>query len=384
MDLKYTEAQEAIRKTARQFAQKEVAPGADKRDKTGEFDYGLWKKLGDLGLIGMMWPEEFGGQNADFLSFNLVMEEIGRADASLSVTLQVSAISTHQLLVEGTEEQRQAWKEPYILPVARGEATGCAAVTEPQAGSDTAGIQTRAALKGNEWVINGTKAFCTNSGLKTNRFANVLVKTDKNEFRSILVPTGTPGLVIGHKYEKMGWKSSSTHELHLDDCRVPAFNLLGGAMGGSRDSREMIVRQYFPMGRIELASQALGMAEASFELALKYAQERIAFHRPIAKFQFVQDMLVEMAIDKELSRMLRDKAALALGTPEFYKLSSMAKIFCPESAKRSIDLAIQIHGGVGYTEEYPLSRFYRDNRVLTIGDGATEVMKWVVARELGC
>ncbi len=384
MNLKYTEQQESIRKTVRQFAQREVAPEADKRDKTGEFDYTLWKRMGDLGFIAMMWPEEFGGQNADFLSFNLAMEEIGRADSSLAVTLQVASIAGHQLLIEGTDEQKEAWKEPYILPIARGEATGAAAVTEPQAGSDTAGIQTRAVRQGDEWIINGTKAFCTNSGLKINRFANVLAITDKKEFRSILVPTGAPGYTIGHKYEKMGWKSSSTHELHFDDCRVPAFNIIGGSDSRARDSREMIVRQFFPMGRVELASQALGMHEASFELALKYAQERIAFNRPISKFQFVQDMLVEMAIDKELSRLLRDKAALALGSQEFYKLSSMAKAYCPEAAKKAIDLAIQIHGGVGYTEEYPLSRFYRDNRVLTIGDGTTQIMKWVIARELGC
>ena len=379
MDLKYTEEQEGIRELARQFAQNELAPEADKRDKTGEFNYELWKRMGDLGLIGMMWPEEYGGNNADFLSFNLAMEEISRVDSSIGVTLQVASVSAHQLVMESDEQKN--WKELYILPVARGEATGASSVTEPQAGSNTAGIQTHAVLEGDEFVINGAKSLCTNPGLKINRFVNVLaiVETEgEKEFDSILVPTGAPGYTIGHKYEKMGWKSSDTRELYFDNCRVPASNLLKAS------SREEIVRHFYPMGRVELASNSLGIAEACFDLSLSYAQQRIAFKRPISKFQFVQDMLVEMALEKELSRLIRDKAALALGQHDFYKLSSMAKIFCCESAKKAADLAIQIHGGVGYTEEYPLSRFYRDNRVISFGDVTTQIQKWIIARELGC
>ncbi|UCH85949.1 MAG: acyl-CoA dehydrogenase family protein [Dehalococcoidia bacterium] len=378
----YTEEQEAIRRMVRDFARKEISPGAAERDATGRFDYDLYRRLGDLGITGMTFAEEYGGTGAGFLSACLAAEEIARVDMSLSWTLLVGVAGANMIVLLGSEEQKALWKEKWVLPVVRGEAVTSAAITEPDAGSDTAAIRTRAVLDGDEWVINGSKAFITNAGLENNVFTTVLCLTNPEDrrFDTIIVPKGTPGCTVMPARGKMGLRSSDTRELAFDDCRVPAINLLGPRGTG----RGSIVRGFFA-ARIVLASTALGLAEECLVLALDYAKQRNAFGRPIAEFQHVQAMLVDMALHVELSRLIRDKAARLMewGQPHA-KESAMAKYFCCESAKQAADYAVQVFGAMGVMDETPVSRYYRDVRATTIADGTTQIQKHVIARELGC
>lgn len=379
MDITYSEEQEATRKMVRDFAEKEIAPGAEERDRTGQFDYELYRRLGELGVCGMRCPEEYGGTDTDFLTYCLALEEIGRVDLALSWTLFVG-VGIAGTVLAGTKEQLEMWQDKWVTAVIKGEAVGAGAITEPGAGSDTRGIQTTAVLDGDEWLINGTKTFITNPGLDICTVASVVCLTDreKRQFDNILVPTGTPGYTIT-PLRKMGLKSSSTAELVFEDCRVPAINAVGERGDGRRRTVAGLAG-----ARVCLASTALGLHQACFDLALNYAQTRIAFGRPIAEFQHVQAMLVDMALDLELSRMMRDKAAILIdqGKPHM-KEAAMAKYFCCESAVRASHYAVQIHGAMGYMDECPVSRYYRDIRAATIADGATEVQKYIIARELG-
>ncbi|MDP6346768.1 MAG: acyl-CoA dehydrogenase family protein [Dehalococcoidia bacterium] len=383
MEFHYSESQEATRKLAREFAVREVAPGAAERDRTGQFDYHLYRRIGELGISGMRFPEEFGGTEADFLSWCLALEELGRVDMSLAVTLFVAVSTGHQLVEMGTGEQLREWNEPFIRPVAEARATASAAITEPGAGSDTASIQTTAVLEDGGWVINGTKAFITNGGLQNNVCTVVVALTDRasKEFSSILVPAGTPGYSMMPAYKKLGWRSSDTREMVFEDCRVPAENLVGQRGVG----RQYTVAKLFAEARINISSASLGLHTACLEESLNYARERVAFRRPISQFQFVQGMLVDMALEAELSRLLRDKAARAVDEGTIDRtLSSMAKYFCCESSRKAADRAIQVHGGTGFMDECAVSRYYRDIRACTIADGTTEIQKWIIARELGC
>ena len=377
----YSEEQQAIRRVVREFARKEVAPGAAERDASGRFDYMLYRRLGELGIPGLMFPVDMDGGGADFLTFCLAVEEVARVDLSLSWTLGVAPAGAQQIAILGTPEQKRLWLEDWVKPVIRGEAVSAAAITEPDAGSDTAGIRTRAVLDGDEWVINGSKAFITNAGLDNNLFVTVLCLTDREarRFDTLLVPTGTPGYSIMPAYKKMGLRSSDTRELAFEDCRVPAINRIGSSGGG----RGRTLRGFFA-ARIMLASTALGLAEECLEIASAYAGERQAFRRPIAAFQYVQGMLVEMALNLELGRLIRDKAARLLdqGRPHG-KESAMAKWFCCESGKQAADYAVQIFGGMGFMDECPASRYYRDIRAATIADGSTQIQKHIIAREMG-
>ncbi len=381
MDFGYTEEQEAVRKMVRAFAKNEIEPGAEERDRTGSFDYGLYRRLGELGICGMRFPERYGGSDTDFLTWCLALEEIGRTDLSLSWSLFVGTGATIRILSLGTSEQIDRFKEKYIIPVIKGEALGAGAITEPDAGSDTRNIRTTAVREGDHWVINGTKAFITNAGLDICTVATVVCVSDKakNEFDTILVPTGTPGFKIMPPYRKMGLRSSCTAELAFDDCRVPVFNTIGKSGKGRADTVKLLA-----IGRVSLCSTALGLHIACYERALTYAKMRVAFKRPIFEFQHVQGMLVDMALDIEISRMLRDKAALLIdqGKPHM-KEASMAKYFCCEAANRAADAAVQIHGAIGYMDECAVSRYYRDIRAATIADGTTQIQKWIIAREIG-
>jgi len=377
----YDDEQEAIRRTVREFARKEVAPEAAERDATGSFDYGLYRKLGELGVPGLLFPEDYGGGGADLLTFCLALEEVARVDLSLAWTVAVAPAGAQQIVASGTEEQKAMWAEPWVLPVARGEAVTAAAITEPDAGSDTAAIRTRAVLDGDEWVINGSKAFITNAGLENNLFASVLCLTDPEarRFDTIIVPREAPGYRIMPAYRKMGLRSCDTRELAFEDCRVPAIHRIGSAGGG----RGRILRGFYT-ARIVLASTGLGLAEECFDIALAYAKERRTFGRALVQHQYVQGMLTEMALNNELSRLIRDKAARQSDQGEPHgKEAAMAKWFCCESAKRAADLAVQIFGGMGFMDECPASRYYRDIRAATIADGTTEIQRYIVAREMG-
>jgi short/branched chain acyl-CoA dehydrogenase len=380
MVTRYKDHQEAIRKMVREFAEKEVAPGAAERDRTGEFDYALYRMLGDLGITGIRAPEEHGGSDAGFLAWNLAVEELCRADAAFGLTAFAGSAGI-SLLWTTSDEQKEMWAEKWLLPMVRAEAVGAGGITEPDAGSDTRGIKTTAVLDGDEWVINGTKTYITNAGLKNCVFVMVVCLTDKEkmEFSNIIVPTGTPGYTIMPKLQKMGIRSSDTRELHFDDCRVPAMNLVGERGLG----RSFITRVGFAEARIQCTSVGMGIHQACLDESLKYALERIAFNRPIYAFQYVQGMLVDMYMNMEISRLLRDKAALLVEQGEAPVLeASMAKYFGCEAAKQASDYAVQIHGGLGYMDECPVSRYYRDVRVFTIGDGTTEIQKLIIAREI--
>ena len=381
MDFGYSEEQEATRKMVRSFAENEIAPGAEERDKTGRFDYGLYRRFGELGICGVRFPEDYGGSDADFLTWCLVLEEIGRVDFSLSWSLFVGTGVAGRILSLGTPEQVEQFKDKWIIPVVKGEALGAGAITEPEAGSDTRRIQTTAVQEGDKWVINGTKAFITNAGLDICTVATVICLTDKKkkEFDTILVPVGTPGFKIMPPYRKMGLRSSYTAELAFDDCRVPVFNTLGEKGAGRGDTVQLLAT-----ARISLSSTALGLHCACYEQALAYAKMRIAFKKPIFEFQHDQAMLVDIALEMELSRMLRDKAALLIDQGKAHmKEAAMAKYFCCEAANRAANSAVQIHGAMGYMDECAVSRYYRDVRASNIADGTTQIQKWIIAREIG-
>jgi len=377
--ISYTEEQEAIRRTIRDFTRKEVAPGAAERDETGKFDYALYKRLCGLGVAGMPFPTQFGGTDTDTLSFCLALEEVSRADMSLALTLWVGIQGAHSM-THGSDDQKAAWTDVYVRPTIAGDVVSAGAITEPDAGSDTAALKTRAELEGDEWVINGSKIFISNAGLENCAFAMVLCRTDEG-FGIVIVPTGTPGYSISPPLRKMGLRSSDTRELSFDDCRVPAMNLLGGRGSG----RQAIVAGGFYITRLYLASNAIGLAAECLDLSLAHAKSRIAFKRPIARFQYVQGMIVDMALEIEAGRLLRDKACQMHDARQYYaKEAAMAKLFCTEMAKRAADHAVQIFGGLGYMDETPVSRYYRDIRAATIAEGTSEVQKYIIARELGC
>jgi alkylation response protein AidB-like acyl-CoA dehydrogenase len=313
------------------------------------------------------------------------VEEISRVDVSLGATLLVAEGAARIALSEALES-KPSWKDEYVKPIVRGEAFAAVGITEPEAGSDTGNIQTYAELDGDEWVINGSKAFITNAGLKTCLFVAPVLLTDraKKEFSVILVPTGAPGYNMEPKYRKMSWRSSDTRELHFDDCRVPAKNLIGK----SGEGRGRIVWVGFSKLRIVSGSSALGLHQGCIDESLRYANERKTFGRPIGKNQYIQGMLCEMALEAETGRLLRDKAATLAdqvkeGEAASMYWASLVKWFCCDAANRAAYSAVQIHGGLGIMDECPVSRYYRDARVWTIGDGAAEIQKIIVARELG-
>jgi short-chain 2-methylacyl-CoA dehydrogenase len=377
----YSEQQEAIRSSVREFARQEVAPGAEQRDAKGEFDYALFRRVGELGVIGMMLPEEVGGGGADLLSYCLALQELARVDLAFSWSTFTSVAAAGAIVNMGTPAQRDRWMDTWVTPVLRGEATTAGAITEPEAGSDNSRLRTRAQSIGDEWVIDGQKIFITNAGLKENRGVMALCLTDPETRRYdlILVPTGTPGFEVGPPLRKMGLRSSDTRELFFRGCHVPADNRLGIPGTGF----QAIMNGFFS-SRIVIASTALGVAEECLEIASAYAKQRVAFGRSISRFQYVQGMLTEMALDVELGRLIRDEAArLCMAGKPFFKQAAMAKWFITESAKKAADHAVQIFGGMGFMDECPASRYYRDIRASTIGEGTTEIQRHVVAREMG-
>ena len=370
------EEQAAIRDLVREFAEGEVAPVAEELDRTKSFPYEIVRKLGDLGLMGMPYPEEYGGGGADNLSYAIAIEELGRVDSSVAITVAAhTSLGTWPLYAFGSDELKAEW----MPRLCSGERLGAFGLTEPEAGSDAGNVRTRATLEGGEWVINGAKQFITNSGTDISGFVTITARTGDDEISNLLVPNGTPGYEIGEPYRKMGWNASDTRPLSFEDCRVPEDNLVG--------ARGMGFKQFLQTldgGRIGVAALGVGLAQGALDEALRYAKERIAFGKPIAKYQVIQAKLADISTEIEAARLLTYKAAVLKDEGRNFSLTAaQAKLKTGRLAVRAAEEAVQIHGGYGYIEEYPVCRFYRDAKILTIGEGTDEVQQMVIARALG-
>jgi short/branched chain acyl-CoA dehydrogenase len=382
MDFTLNEEQLAIRDTCRDFAEQEIKPRAEEMDRTGEFPYELIRKMGELGLLGLPFPEDYGGAGADFLSYCIAMEEISRGDVSVGITMEAhTSLGASPFFLFGSREQ----KEYYLPPLAHGEQLWAFGLTEPEAGSDSGGTQTRAVLRDGSWHINGSKSFITNAGTDMTGGVTITAVTGKrpdghNEISNIIVPKGTPGYIIGSPYKKMGWKASDTRPLTFEDCIVPAGNILGQRGDGFKQFMQIL-----DAGRVAIAALSVGLAQACLDEALSYAKVRKQFGQPISKFQAIQFKLADMATEIELARLMYYKAAwLHMQSKPYTKEASMAKLFASETAKRAADQAVQIHGGYGFMDEFPVSRYWRSVKINEIGEGASEVQRILIAKQLGC
>ncbi len=378
MNLDLTDEQRQMRDLVREFARNEVAPGAAERDQQETFPLEVVKKMAELGLFGLPIPAEFGGLGADALTWALVMEELGRADSSVAVTLSVaSGLAGGMVVRYGTHEQQERW----LPPIAAGEMLAGFALTEPGGGSDVKALRTTARLADGEWTIDGSKAFITNSGTPITGFLVVACRTDDppRDVSTIIVPADTEGLVIGSEYAKLGWRSTDTHEVVFQGCRVPEANLLGERGRGLRQCLGSL-----DDGRISIAAISVGLAQACLDASLRYAQEREAFGRPIGSFEAIAFKLADMRVAIESARLLTWRAAWTKDQGRGYAAAAAAaKLHASDVANVCAREAIQIHGGYGYTEEFPVSRYYRDAKVLEIGEGTSEILRLVLARDMG-
>jgi alkylation response protein AidB-like acyl-CoA dehydrogenase len=372
-----TEEQSMIRKLIHEFAESEVAPGADERDRTGEFPKAIFNKLGQLGLMGLPFPEQYEGGAADTISFAIVVEELSRVCASTGITYSAHiSLGGAPLHLFGTNEQ----KEKYLTPICTGESFGAFGLTEPNAGSDAGGTQTTAVLDGDEWVINGSKCFITNASYAKHLAVTAVTDRSKgiNGISAFIVPTDAPGFTVINNYEKMGLHASNTTELILENVRVPKENLLGTEGNGYKQFLATL-----DGGRIGIGAMAVGIAQGAYEKALQYAKERKQFGKSLSNFQAIQFKLADMAMNIELSRNMVYKAAwLKDQGKAFKKEAAMAKLFASETCMKVCDQAIQIHGGYGYMKEYQVERFFRDAKLLEIGEGTSEVQRMVIARQI--
>jgi short-chain 2-methylacyl-CoA dehydrogenase len=377
MDFDLTDEQAAIRRLVREFAEGEVRPVAEELDREKRFPYETVDQLGKLGLMGIPYPEEYGGGGADNLSYALAIEELARVDSSVAITVAAhTSLGTWPVYAYGSEELKAEW----MPKLCSGERLGAFGLTEPEAGSDAGNTRTRAARENGEWVINGAKQFITNSGTDISGFVTITARTGADEISNLLVPNGTPGYVIGEPYRKMGWNASDTRPLTFEDCRVPEDHLVGPPGQGFRQ-----FLQTLDGGRIGVSAMGVGLAQGALDEALAYAKERIAFGQPISKYQAIQAKLADMATEIEAARLLTYKAAREKDAGKAFSLTAAkAKLKTGRLAVRAAEEAVQIHGGYGYIEEYPVCRFYRDAKILTIGEGTDEVQHMVIARALGC
>ena len=376
MNLDLTDEQRAIQSLARDFADGEVAPVAEELDRDKRFPYELVERLGGLGLMGVPYPEEYGGGGADTLSYALVVEELGRADQSVGITLAAhTSLGTWPIYAFGSDAQREEW----LPQLCSGSRLGAFGLTEPEAGSDAANVRTTARLDDGEWTIDGAKQFITNAGTEVSGCVTITARTGEDEISNLIVPSGTPGYETGEPYRKMGWHASDTRPLAFDSARVPEDNLLGARGAGFRQ-----FLQTLDGGRISVSALALGCAQRCLDEALAYARERRAFGQPVSKFQAIQVKLADLATELEAARLLTYKAALEKDSGRTFSLTAaQAKLKTGRLAVRAAEEAVQIHGGYGYIEEYPVCRFYRDAKILTIGEGTDEVQQMVIARALG-
>jgi alkylation response protein AidB-like acyl-CoA dehydrogenase len=382
MDFELTPDQQLLRDTVRDFAKAEIAPIAERLDRDHEFPYEVVRKLSELDLMGIPFPEQYGGAGGSTAEYALVVEELTRVDSSVAITLCAhTSLGTQPLYLFGSEEQKQR----YMPRLCSGEILGAFGLTEPEAGSDAGNTQTRARLQDSEWVINGTKQFITNAGTDISGLVVITAVTGegegerRREISNILVENGTAGYEPGPQYRKMGWHASDTRPLAFVDCRVPEENLVGPRGRG--------LQQFFnvlDIGRIGVAAMGVGLAQGALDEALAYAKERKAFGKSISSFQTIQAKLANLATEIEACRLLVQKAAwLKDEGKNFSLVAAQAKLKSGRLAVHAADEAVQIHGGYGYIEEYPVARFYRDAKILTIGEGTDEIQELVIARALG-
>jgi alkylation response protein AidB-like acyl-CoA dehydrogenase len=396
MDFELSDDHRLLRDTVREFASQEIAPVAEELDRTHSFPYEIVRRLGELDLMGIPFPEEYGGAGGDSLAYALAVEELTRVDSSVAITLCAhTSLGTQPIHLFGSEEQKREW----MPRLCAGEVLGAFGLTEPEAGSDAGNTQTRAVLEDGEWVINGSKQFITNAGTSISGMVTITAVTGQpddsgaartseagsragrkpeREISNLLVPNGAPGYSQGEPYRKMGWNASDTRPLSFDDCRVPASNLVGQRGGGLKQFLVVL-----DIGRIGVAAMGVGLAQGALDQALAYARERRAFGQPISRFQSIQAKLADLSAEIEATRLLVHKAAYLkdLGR-DFTLTAAQAKLKSGRLAVRACDEAVQIHGGYGYIEEYPVCRFYRDAKILTIGEGTDEVQQMVIARQL--
>jgi alkylation response protein AidB-like acyl-CoA dehydrogenase len=376
-----TPEQEQFRKAVRQFAEDVVSPRAEEMDRAGELPMDLVEQMGELGLFGLPFPEEYGGQDADFLTLCLAIEELARVDSSIAITLEAAVgLGANPIHQFGTEEQKRRWLEP----MSRGEILGAFGLTEPGGGSDAEATRTTARLEDGHWVINGSKAFITNCGTPISAVATITAVTGqrddgRKEISAIILPSDTPGFQVGGSYRKVGWHASDTHELSFSDCRVPEENLLGERGRGFGQFLQVL-----DDGRIAIAALAVGLAQGALEESVRYAKARPAFGRPIGAFQGIQFKIADMQVAVETARLATYKAAWLKGQGRDFKAAaSLAKLYATDIAVTCAREAVQVHGGYGFIEEYPVARFYRDSKVLEIGEGTNEIQRILIARDLG-
>src|SRR4051812_34505846 len=381
MDFDLTTEQRLIQRTVRDFAEQEVAPVAEDLDREKRFPYEIVAKLGELGLMGIPFPEEYGGGGAGTLSYALAVEELARIDSSVGITMAAhTSLGTMPIHLWGSSEQKEEW-----LPrLCRGERMAAFGLTEPDAGSDAGNTRTTARLEDGEWVINGSKQFITNAGTDISGCVTITAVTGgtngRREISNVIVPNGTPGYTAGEPYRKMGWNASDTRPLSFEDCRVPENHLLGPRGDGFKQFLHIL-----DGGRIGVAAMGVGLAQGALDEALKYAKERKAFGQPIGKFQAIQAKLADMSTELEAARLLTYKSAILKDRGQNFTLAAaQAKLKTGRLAVRAAEEAVQIHGGDGYIQGYPVWRFFPDAKILTIGEGTDEVQQMVIARQLGC
>ncbi len=381
MDFDLTPEQKAIRDTCRDFAREVIAPAAEELDREHRFGYDVVRQMGELGLFGLPFPEDAGGAGADFLSLCIAIEEISRADAGVGITLEAAVCLGSAPIYEfGTPAQKERWLPDLIA----GRKLWSFGLTEPEAGSDAGATKTRAEQRDGRWVINGAKQFITNCGTDISAGVTITALTGRDEISALMVPIGTPGYHVLPSYRKLGWHSSDTHPLSFEACEVPAENLLGERGGGYRQFLRTLTG-----GRIAIAALSVGVAQACLDASLTYAKERRTFGEPISKHQAISFKLADMAMETEVARTIVYRAAAAYGregsetSDEVRMLAAMSKLYASEASKRAADNAVQIHGGYGFMEDYPVARYWRDVKVNEIGEGTSEVQRMLIARLLG-
>jgi butyryl-CoA dehydrogenase len=367
---------EAFRRVIRQFTEAEIAPYAEEWDRTHTFPLEAVRKMGNLGLFGLPFPAEFGGSEADFTTLCIAIEELARVDQSVAITLEAGVgLGANPIYHFGTDEQRERW----LPDLAAGRALAGFGLTEADAGSDAGATRTKAELDGDSWVINGSKAFITNSGTPITSLVTVTARTGPNEISAFIVPAGTPGFIVEPAYRKMGWHASDTHGLVFEDCRIPAENLLGERGKGLRQFLSIL-----DDGRIAIAAMSVGVAQACLDHSVAYAGERVAFGRPIGSNQAIAFQCADMQVAVEAARLLTYRAAWLKdqGRP-FKQAAAIAKLYATEAAVTATRQAVQIFGGAGFVDETPVSRHYRDAKALEIGEGTSEIQRLVISRGLG-